>query len=249
MTPVVIAAADGMTIRLQPAPVARRCAAAALDLLIIGGLTAVAGVALSPAPEALKRLLVPTIGFLILWGYPVWCEVRLGGQTLGKRLTGLRTVAIDGLPLTLPQAVLRSILRILDLAPLAGLVGLTAVLLDPHGRRLGDLIAGTLVVQERLPTPLPAALLTARRHNSLDTLNLRRRVQARIGLEERELLVAFVLRAEALEDEARLRLGEDLGERLRQRLELPADLDHLRGENLVRAVLPLCFPARRSVSA
>ncbi len=241
MTPFDINAMDGLVIRLQPAPLARRCAAAAIDLLIIIGLTSAAAAILRPFPEALSHLLVPTIGFAALFAYPAWYELHHRGQTIGKRLLGLRAMAVDGLPLTVPQAMIRAAFRVLDLAPIAGLVGITTIILEPHGRRLGDLIAGTLVVHENLPTSLPLTLVSTRRHNSLDTPAMRRRIQARISLEEREVLVAFMLRSERLSDEARLTLGDALGKHLRQRLDLPAELDHVHGENVVRAVLPLCF--------
>jgi uncharacterized RDD family membrane protein YckC len=240
-----IAAADGVEIRLRPAGAARRCFAAAIDLLLITGTTTLIALACAAAPEALRALIVPTAGFLLLWGYHVWFEVRNAGVSPGKRVCGLRVVDADGLPITLPQAMVRSVLRLLDLAPLAGGVGLTAILLDRHGRRLGDLVAGTVVIHEPPPPALPLALLAERRHNTLDTPALRRRVAARIGLAERELLVAFVLRADGLEERARLDLAESLGARLRRELDLPEEAAHLSGENLVRAVLPLCFAGIR----
>jgi uncharacterized RDD family membrane protein YckC len=82
--------------------------------------------------------------FLLEAGFFAIQELALGGQTLGKRMIGLRTVASRGgraAPLAL---VLRNLLRSLDL-----LFGMWFLVFDPRGRRIGDRLAGTLVVHDR----------------------------------------------------------------------------------------------------
>lgn len=84
--------------------------------------------------------------FAMTWIYSVVCEVWFGGQTLGKRALSLRVVAADGAPITLVPSVVRNLLRVVDMLPGVYGVGLVSTLVDPHGRRLGDVIAGTMVV-------------------------------------------------------------------------------------------------------
>jgi hypothetical protein len=107
--------------------------------------------------------------FALLWAYSVVCEVWMGGQTLGKRALGLRVVNADGTPVTWLPSVVRNLLRVVDALPGVYGVGLASTLIDPHARRLGDIVAGTMVIHanelpagQQVPTaaalPLPVVL-------------------------------------------------------------------------------------------
>jgi uncharacterized RDD family membrane protein YckC len=87
--------------------------------------------------------------FLIYWGYYVFFEGLNRGSTPGKKRLGIRVIRQDGLPIGFREAALRNLVRAADMLPppcymLGGLV----MYLDPQGRRLGDMVAGTLVVIE-----------------------------------------------------------------------------------------------------
>ena len=84
--------------------------------------------------------------FVVFWGYPVLCESLFGGQTPGKRVMELRVVASDGAPVGWLASCVRNLLRTVDMLPFGYACGLVASGSDPWGRRLGDLVAGTLVV-------------------------------------------------------------------------------------------------------
>ncbi len=87
--------------------------------------------------------------FAIVWGYSAFCEAVFNGQTLGKRLVGLRVVSDRGIPITGAQAVLRSLVGTIDgPLPFCYLLGLASMLLTLKFQRLGDLAAGTMVVVE-----------------------------------------------------------------------------------------------------
>lgn len=92
-------------------------------------------------------------GFAVQWSYGVICEWRFAGRTLGKRVCGIAVVDARGLPLSLPQAATRNLLRVVDILPGLHLVGALASLIDPHGRRLGDLAARTVVVRDPRAVP------------------------------------------------------------------------------------------------
>lgn len=86
--------------------------------------------------------------FLLEAGFFAIQEVALAGQTLGKRLVGLRSVALRGGRATALALVLRNLLRSIDL-----LFGMWFLFFDPRGRRIGDRLAGTMVVHELPPAP------------------------------------------------------------------------------------------------
>jgi len=95
--------------------------------------------------------------FLVYWGYPIAFEVFNDGQTIGKRVMGLRVINGNGTPVTWLPSVVRNLLRTVDMLPFGYGAGLVSSLLDPAGRRLGDHAAGTLVVHaEREATRAPA---------------------------------------------------------------------------------------------
>jgi len=84
--------------------------------------------------------------FALLWLYPVVLETLWNGQTVGKRVLGIRVVAANGAPVGWVAAFVRNLLRVVDMLPVGYAVGVVSALFDPWGRRLGDLVAGTLVV-------------------------------------------------------------------------------------------------------
>lgn len=93
---------------------------------------------------------VVVANFLVLWGYFVFFEAFRGGQTPGKRWMGLRVIQASGFPLGLPGAVIRNLVRVLDLQPgLTGILGGLFILWHPRAQRPGDLAAGTVVIRER----------------------------------------------------------------------------------------------------
>lgn len=100
--------------------------------------------ALSVAGQLLALLGVLAAG----WGWDVAWEVLWRGQTPGKRALGLRVVGADGAPVGPAESVVRNALRAVEL-PLGYAPGVLMVALSPRRQRLGDLVAGTLVVQER----------------------------------------------------------------------------------------------------
>ncbi|HVK51547.1 MAG TPA: RDD family protein [Pseudoxanthomonas sp.] len=97
--------------------------------------------------------------FVMYWIYPIAFEALWNGQTLGKRALGLRVVSADGGPLGWLPAITRNLLRTVDMLPFGYAAGLIACLSDSSGRRLGDMVAGTVVIhvgREHTPSVAPA---------------------------------------------------------------------------------------------
>ncbi|WP_159566042.1 RDD family protein [Budvicia diplopodorum] len=84
--------------------------------------------------------------FLVEWFYPVIFEVLNRGRTPGKYAIGLKVLHDNGTPIGWSASIIRNFLRFADFFPLFYLFGLISMLLNKEFRRLGDIVAGTLVV-------------------------------------------------------------------------------------------------------
>jgi uncharacterized RDD family membrane protein YckC len=87
--------------------------------------------------------------FVLEWGYYVLCEVLMSGRTPGKVALRLRVVTSTGQPLTVVDSFLRNLLRAADFLPFGYALALVIMARDGRFRRLGDLVAGTMVVVEQ----------------------------------------------------------------------------------------------------
>ena len=89
--------------------------------------------------------------FAILWGYYLLCEGLFDGRTLGKRILGLRAVRDGGYSVGFAASAVRNLMRIVDLQPVfTYLVGIAGIAISKSGKRLGDVVAGTIVVREAM---------------------------------------------------------------------------------------------------
>jgi uncharacterized RDD family membrane protein YckC len=92
--------------------------------------------------------------FLLYWAYYALFEAFWNGQTPGKRLLKIRVIKDSGRRITLFEALARNLLRFVDAQPgfFTGsyLVGVIAMLCNRQQKRLGDLVAGTIVIHERM---------------------------------------------------------------------------------------------------
>src|SRR4028119_1784894 len=88
------------------------------------------------------------ISFFIYVGYFVFFEALWQGQTPGKRYVKIRVICDDGRPIRLQQSTLRALLRPVDDFLF---LGVFLIALTKREKRLGDLLAGTLVIQEEQP--------------------------------------------------------------------------------------------------
>ena len=113
---------------------------------------------LANAPKWLIALLVILV-FLLMSGYFAIFEWLWHGQTPGKRWMKLRVIREDGRPISFFEAIVRNLLREFDIMPFPFYsVGLISVFATDRDQRVGDLVAGTVVVRER-EAEAPAELL------------------------------------------------------------------------------------------
>lgn len=212
---------EGVRLALAPAGVGSRVIAAVIDaaveavalfaLILIDA--AFAGSADAAAFEA--AVLVEVI--LVLAGYPIVAEWLGHGRTLGKLALGLRVVRDDGGPIGFRHALVRGLAGfVLEkpglLFPLTTLAGLVTMSSSPREKRMGDMMAGTVVLNERsapqalaplpnwVPVPLQPWVLSLDLH----------RLDDRLALSARQ----FVARAHDMTYPAQTELGEELRRRV-----------------------------------
>ena len=147
---------ENVVLDVELAGIGNRALALAIDYAILSvvavlgfvGFVLLALSASEPQRNWLAALAILT-GFAVYGSYFVFFEALWQGQTPGKRFVHIRVVLEDGRPIGLPQAGLRALLRPLDDLIYLGAV---CIILNKREKRIGDWVAGTLVVQEVPPT-------------------------------------------------------------------------------------------------
>jgi|SRR5690625_2106102 len=86
--------------------------------------------------------------FIINWGYFFVAEYFFNGKTIGKNMVGIRVIQENGHSITLLSALIRNLLRIIDMMPTAYFLGIVLVFFHSKHKRLGDMAGGTVVVLE-----------------------------------------------------------------------------------------------------
>ena len=207
---------EGVAIELRRAGLGSRTIAGAIDfavqaaiLILLVVVTSAFGAGDSDARAAL--VLVEVV--LVLAGYPIVFEWLTRGRTLGKMALGLRVVRDDAGPIGFRQALVRGLAGFLLEKPgiaLGGLglaIGMTTIGASSSSKRVGDMMAGTFVVNERAG---PAAVLQPvtwwvplALHGWAQALDLSR-FDDRLAMSVRQ----FVLRAGQMSPAAQVSLGE-----------------------------------------
>ncbi|MGW4483445.1 RDD family protein [Amycolatopsis sp. NPDC004368] len=149
---------EAVVLDLRVAKLASRGVAMLLDVLVQGVLLLIVVVTVAlTSPDldpALTIALFLSVFVLIVIGYPVLCETLSRGKSLGKMALGLRVVRLDGGPIRFRHALTRALAGFFVDFWALGFLGAVAVitsLSSSNGRRVGDYLAGTLVIRERVP--------------------------------------------------------------------------------------------------
>ena len=244
MKELTIVTPEHVHIRLEPAGAGSRFLAILIDSFIVqGASTVLLTILLTILPMGYAMAIFITANFLLTWGWHVYFETRRHGRTPGKRALRLRVIDARGLPVSLYQSLVRNITRVLDFAPAFYGIGAIATLSSPTRRRLGDIIADTLVIRDTQPLAYKPQLAAERRYNSLRTPRVLRLIRHRISLEEREFLLTLCIRADRMSAEARYDVMEEVAAVYRK--ELGLEDEPISGENLVRDLTAVLFTTAR----
>jgi uncharacterized RDD family membrane protein YckC len=236
MLPTGLVTPEGVVLDLETASVGTRTVGMVLDLLLIGVGLVVLGLALAGVNAAvdLPGWVSAVIGifavFALLFVYPCAFETFWRGRTPGKAAMGLRVVTVEGAPIRFRHAAIRAMLGLIDFwVPPGGATAILTILCSKRDQRLGDHVAGTLVLRERQPRLVPegAVWFTVPRGwesyaSGIDT--------AALTPVQYQLVRNYLLRAESLSPAARYSLGGQLTSSVGTRLSalpspgVPADL-------------------------
>ena len=171
---LVIETPERVPLHFALASIGNRFLACAIDhaiqllavlVVVISGLI-VANVAnwqdkLASAPKWVLAAMV-VLAFLVFTGYFAFFEWIWSGQTPGKRWMKLRVLREDGRPITFWEASVRNLIRTLDMMPVPFYsIGLISVFATNRDQRVGDMVAGTVVVREREAEAPPFAQVFA----------------------------------------------------------------------------------------
>ncbi len=245
---LVIETPEGVTFSYELATPVIRGFAWVVDAVVLAGISYV----ITQVSGALKVLSpdwaagVGTVSFFALSiVYGIFCEWRWRGQTLGKRLFGLRVIDSHGLRLRFSQVVLRNLMRLFDSLPLLYLVGAASALLSRNLQRLGDLVANTVVVRERgWEDPDIERIAPAKYNSLLAWPHLAARLRSAAEPEAVAMAVRAVTQRDRYEPAARVELFGMLAEYFRSLAAFPAAaLEGISDEEYVRSVLRVIYRA------
>ena len=150
--------------------------------------------------------------FCITWGYYTAFEILWQGQTPGKRWAGIRVIKESGRPINPFEAITRNLLRILDWLPSFYGIGIVTMVFDSKNRRLGDFVAGTLVVHESSDRE-PGVFFNRR-----ETTQFAFPQAAQLSLQEVELIETFLARRLEIPFEVRIENAKRITEMVSIRL-------------------------------
>jgi len=221
---------ERVALSLEMAGLGARAFAYLLDVLLVFLLWIAALLLYSVSGDLLREVqalsfagqLLAVAGVLLSgWGWDVGWEVLGGGRTPGKRALGLRVVRADGAPVGPAESLVRNLLRALEV-PFGYAPGVLAIALSPRRQRLGDLVAGTLVVRERR---FDLSIYAAPAEADPRFAFLRGRAASLLGAREFERLADFLARRPGLDPAARARAASRLAAALAARAGAPAPED------------------------
>ena len=233
----------------QIAGIGSRFLASLLDTLIVGLLQIVILVVLTLVIRAFDSsafadqisawvyAIFGLVAAIFYWGYYVFFEMLWNGQTPGKRWVGLRVIRSDGTPITLSEALIRNLARLVDFLPAAYGIGIVTMFIDKQSRRLGDLAAGTLVVQARAPITMQDLAVKRTVHlRPWANVSLEGFPVERLTNNDLSLIENFLLRRDQLTH--RESLAIQILNTLHQRLDVPLPtLSKAEAEDMLAAIL------------
>lgn len=203
---------DAVVVELRLAKLPSRTLAFLIDLTLqitaLFALTFLLGALATATDDVLAFVFVFVGSIAVLVGYPATMETLTRGRTVGKLAVGLRVVRDDGGSIRFRHALVRALSAVVEIYLCFGAIAVVTSLFSPEGKRVGDYLAGTVVVRERAPS---ASVVTLSVPPGLQpwaaSLDLRH-LQASTALQVRQ----FLGRATTLNAGARASLAQSLAD-------------------------------------
>jgi uncharacterized RDD family membrane protein YckC len=169
--------------------------------------------------------------FCINWGYYAAFEIFWQGQTPGKRWAGIRVIKESGRPINAFEAITRNLIRVVDLFPGFYGFGVVTMMLNRKNRRLGDFVAGTIVVHETSERESPVFFNTA------DSSQFSYPQAAKLTLQEAELIETFLARRLDIPSQVRFHSAMRITEMVSSRLGIDSGMRPPDNENFLELVV------------
>jgi uncharacterized RDD family membrane protein YckC len=249
-----IATPEGVTFSLPLAGPFPRCLAFFIDFFAISAAFGVVRTFIAPffvwSQDAGLGVTI-LMNFIFVEASRMVMELLWRGQTLGKKILGLRVMDERGLKLQPSQVIVRNLLRAVDALPMFYALGGIVSFFSPRAQRLGDLAAGTVVVRTVKTSPPDVAGVLAGKFNSFrEHPHLEARLRQKVTPEEAQLALHALVRRDDLETEARVELYEKMAGLFREKVKFPEDaVFGMSDEQYIRNVVETMFRSRKSASA
>ncbi|MBM3785190.1 MAG: RDD family protein [Acidobacteria bacterium] len=241
---------EGMEFTLPLAGPVSRMLATWIDILVVGIASSLLGkvfAVFEPVFEDFAGGLLMVAFFVLSLGYGIVAEWFWRGQTIGKRVMGIRVMDRDGLPMTAAQIVVRNLLRVVDMLPLFYMLGGGVALLSRYGQRIGDFAANTVVVRaSEAGVPDIRQLFAGKFNSLLEYPHLAARLRQRVSAGLAGVALDALMRRETLDAGARVQVFGELAAILRGLVEFPAEaVDGLSDEQYVRNAVEIVYRSSR----
>lgn len=178
---------------------------------------------LDSIPVAITIILL----FIINWGYFFAYEYFSGGRTIGKKILGLRVIQENGHSITLLSSFIRNLLRIIDSLPANYFLGMIMIFFHAKHKRIGDLVAGTIVVHERKTNRKgklsPIEKEIEKRGLSKNNLHIDEGYLRLLGAKEWNLIKTYCSRLIHVREDEKIRLTRQVADIILPKAGLTAD--------------------------
>lgn len=204
----------------------------AIAILIVVLVMIFAGVTITPFRTGKTWMMALAVlsAFALQWGYFAGFEILWKGQTPGKRQAGIRVINETGREASVYEAVARNLLRAIDALPGPYALGAIVMFLSPESKRIGDYVAGTVVVHD-CPREEDTIFFNTTGDDSEEAVNC----QA-LTTDDLQVMEAFLQRRLDLPLEVRQRAAEKLASHFREKCKVPEGT-HSDNENLLETLV------------
>ncbi|MBI2708629.1 MAG: RDD family protein [Actinobacteria bacterium] len=215
-TSTKIVTPEAVVLEVDAAGLASRVLAALIDVMaqafVLNSLffvMSIVGTSLGAGNRTAMVVVAVVVYFALIVAWPTTWEVVTRGRSLGKMALGLRVVTVEGAPIRFRHALVRGLIGFIEIQLSAGVIALLVAMGSRRFRRLGDHLAGTVVVRERMSAGLTGRAVRFQPHPAWEPWAARLDA-TRLAPEHYRLVRNYLLRAGDLAPEVSNRLGAEI---------------------------------------
>ncbi|UDQ98732.1 RDD family protein [Lentisphaerota bacterium WC36G] len=225
----IIKTPEEVEFKIHLASLPRRASAFLIDFLIILTFIWVVNTPMSAifniadGGGVVKALYVVLMAFISNF-YFIFIEYFYHGKTLGKKMLKIKVIDSDALSLTFYQILIRNLMRSIDTLPFFYGTAVLAMFFGKNNRRLGDIVAGCLVIcDEVAPMPKIKAILDDKYNSLREDPLLVARIREQTTAEEKQLLLQVAENYKVFESDAVLQIFEELAKYFKEKFQFSDD--------------------------